>query len=38
MYLASVQALVFGAKLIMYDGSPFVPRVDTFLRIAGEHK
>ena len=38
MYLASVQTLLFGAKLVMYDGSPFYPRVDTFLRIAGEHK
>lgn len=38
MYLASVQSLLFGAKLIMYDGSPFIPHVDTFLRIAGEHK
>jgi len=38
MYLASVQTLLFGAKLIMYDGSPFLPHVDTFLRIAAEHK
>ena len=34
MYLASIQTLMHGAKLIMYDGSPFLPSVDSFLRLA----
>ena len=34
MYLAAVQTLLFGAKLIMYDGSPFLPTVDSFLQLA----
>ena len=38
MYLASVQTLLFGAKLIMYDGSPFVPRVSTFLELIAQEK
>ena len=38
MYLAAVQTLMFGATLIMYDGSPFLPRVDTFLRLIEQQK
>ena len=38
MYLASVQTLLFGAKLIMYDGSPFIPRVDTFIQLIAQEK
>ena len=36
MYLASVQTLLFGTRLIMYDGSPFLPGPDAFLRLAAE--
>ncbi|KAI9880045.1 MAG: hypothetical protein M1830_005777 [Pleopsidium flavum] len=36
MYLASVQALLFGARVVMYDGSPFVPDSRTFVRLVGE--
>ena len=36
MYLAAVQALLLGCRVIMYDGSPFVPGPDAFLRLAGE--
>lgn len=38
MYLASVQALLFGARLVMYDGSPFVPDLLTFIRLVGEQR
>lgn len=38
MYLASVQALLFGARVVMYDGSPFVPDLLTFVRSIGEQK
>ena len=38
MYLASIQTLLFGAKLVMYDGSPFLPRADVFLQLIEEQK
>ena len=38
MYLASITSLLFGATVIMYDGSPFVPKLDTFLQLAGQEK
>ncbi|KAL9118997.1 MAG: hypothetical protein Q9187_004451 [Circinaria calcarea] len=38
MYLASIQTLLFGAKLVMYDGSPFYPRVDVFLQLVEQQK
>jgi len=38
MYLASVQALLFGARVVMYDGSPFVPDLLTFIRLVGEQR
>ena len=36
MYYAAVQNLLFGSRLILYDGSPFVPNIDSFLRLAGK--
>ena len=36
MYLISIQVLLYGARVVMYDGSPFVPRVDTFIQLAGQ--
>ena len=38
MYLASIQALLVGGKLVMYDGSPFIPRVDVFLQLIEQQK
>jgi len=38
MYLGSVQALLFGARVVMYDGSPFVPDLLTFIRLIGEQR
>ncbi|MCJ1314036.1 hypothetical protein MMC25_007716 [Agyrium rufum] len=38
MYLGSIMSLLFGAKVIMYDGSPFLPRVDTFLQLIEQEK
>ena len=38
MYLISIQTLLYGAKVVMYDGSPFIPRVDTFIQLAGQQK
>lgn len=33
MYLGSVQALLMGARMITYDGSPFLPDPRNFLRL-----
>ncbi|GAB7347025.1 hypothetical protein MBLNU459_g3171t1 [Dothideomycetes sp. NU459] len=38
MYLQSVMALQHGAKSILYDGSPFVPDLKSFVRLVGEQK
>lgn len=38
MYLASVQALLFGARVVLYDGSPFVPDPLVFVRLVGEQR
>ena len=38
MYMASVQALLMGARMVMYDGSPFVPDIKNFVRLYGEQK
>lgn len=38
MYLVAVQSLVFGARVILYDGSPFVPNPSILVKLAGEQK
>jgi acetoacetyl-CoA synthetase len=38
MYFSSVSKLVPGAKVILYDGSPFQPDITTFIRMIGELK
>lgn len=38
MYLSSVQALHHGARVILYDGSPFQPDLETFIRLVGSQK
>jgi len=38
MYLATVQVLLMGARCIMYDGSPFVPDLTSFVKLYGEQK
>ena len=37
MYLASVGALLFGGRCILYDGSPFRPDAGVLVRVAAEH-
>jgi acetoacetyl-CoA synthetase len=36
MYFSSISKLVTGAHVILYDGSPFVPDITTFVRMVGE--
>ncbi|OAL27996.1 acetoacetate-CoA ligase [Fonsecaea nubica] len=38
MYLASVQALITGCQMIMYDGSPFVPNLTNLLKLVAQEK
>jgi len=38
MYFSSVMNLLGGARVILYDGSPFQPDLKTFIRMIGEQK
>jgi len=38
MYMSTVQTLLFGARVILYDGSPFVPDITALIRIAAQEK
>jgi acetoacetyl-CoA synthetase len=38
MYLSSVMGLLFGGKVVLYDGSPFQPDLTTFIKIISEQK
>lgn len=38
MYLMSTMALQHGARSVLYDGSPFLPDLKAFIRLAGEQK
>lgn len=38
MYLSSVLGLLSGARSVLYDGSPFQPDLETFVRLLGEQK
>lgn len=38
MYLASVGALLAGARTVLYDGSPFQPDLQTFVKLIGDQK
>ncbi|KAI0389900.1 acetoacetate-CoA ligase [Xylariaceae sp. FL0594] len=38
MYLASVGQLLAGARAVLYDGSPFQPDLQTFVKLVGDQK
>jgi acetoacetyl-CoA synthetase len=38
MYFLSVMNLLFGARVVLYDGSPFQPDLTTFIKILGDQK
>ena len=38
MYMSSVQLMLMGARLVLYDGSPFAPNIESFIRLVGEEK
>lgn len=38
MYLASTSQLLAGARVVLYDGSPFQPDFRTFIKLVGDQK
>ncbi len=38
MYLASVGQLISGARAVLYDGSPFQPDLQSFIKLIGDQK
>ena len=38
MYMASVQALLVGSTIVIYDGSPFTPNLTNFVKLIGQEK
>lgn len=38
MYMSSVQLMLMGARLLMYDGSPFSPDPESFIRLVCQEK
>ncbi|KAI1853612.1 hypothetical protein JX266_001596 [Neoarthrinium moseri] len=38
MYLANVGQLLAGARVVLYDGSPFQPDLQTFVKLIGDQK
>lgn len=38
MYLVTVQTLLFGSRVILYDGSPFVPNVSSLIRLVEQER
>ncbi|KAJ5679875.1 Acetoacetyl-CoA synthetase [Penicillium macrosclerotiorum] len=38
MYLSAVQTLLFGARVVLYDGSPFIPDVTALVTIAAQER
>lgn len=38
MYVANAGVLLFGARAVFYDGSPFVPDVTVLIRLLGEQR
>ncbi|GAT20729.1 acetoacetyl-coenzyme A synthetase [Aspergillus luchuensis] len=38
MYVSAVQSLLFGSRVILYDGSPFMPRVESLIRLVEQQR
>ncbi|KAJ5203518.1 hypothetical protein N7449_005597 [Penicillium cf. viridicatum] len=38
MYMGAVQTLLFGARVVLYDGSPFIPEITTLVDLAAQEK
>jgi acetoacetyl-CoA synthetase len=38
MYSITIQGLMFGSRRVLYDGSPFFPKLERFLKLVREQK
>jgi acetoacetyl-CoA synthetase len=38
MYMSAMQTLLFGARVVLYDGSPFVPGITALVTLAAQEK
>jgi acetoacetyl-CoA synthetase len=38
MYLSAMQTLLFGARVVLYDGSPFVPGITALVTLAAQER
>jgi acetoacetyl-CoA synthetase len=38
MYLSAVMPISFGARTVLYDGSPFQPDLTTFIKLVSDQK
>ncbi|KAJ5971631.1 AMP-dependent synthetase/ligase [Penicillium vulpinum] len=38
MYMCAVQSLLFGVRVVLYDGSPFIPSITALLDISAQEK
>lgn len=38
MYVGSVKTLLFGARVVLYDGSPFIPSITALVDLAAQEK
>lgn len=38
MYMSAVQTLLFGARVVLYDGSPFIPGITALVDLAAQEK
>lgn len=38
MYMATLQTLLFGSRVVLYDGSPFVPDITALLTLAAQER
>ncbi|KAJ9490315.1 hypothetical protein VN97_g2975 [Penicillium thymicola] len=38
MYMCAVQTLLFGARVVLYDGSPFIPGITALVDLAAQEK
>ncbi|GKZ92651.1 putative NRPS-like protein biosynthetic cluster [Aspergillus niger] len=38
MYVSAIQSLLFGSRVVLYDGSPFMPRLESLIRLAEQQR
>ncbi|KAF9884945.1 hypothetical protein FE257_000854 [Aspergillus nanangensis] len=38
MYLSAIQTLLFGSRVVLYDGSPFLPELSTLIKLSEQQR